>query len=182
MIEIRFHGRGGQGSVVASNILAAAAFLEEKWVQSFPFFGVERRGAPVTAYTKIDDTPIWDRSEITEPDYVIVMDSSLVAVVDITQGLKESGMILLNSDKAPDEIELGDDYKKATVDATEIAVAHGLGSKSAPIVNSAILGAFSKASGEVGIESLEKSIHKMAPAKPEENAAAAIEAYDKVQF
>jgi 2-oxoacid:acceptor oxidoreductase gamma subunit (pyruvate/2-ketoisovalerate family) len=156
--------------------------LEEKWVQSFPFFGVERRGAPVTAYTKIDDNPIWDRSEITEPDYVIVMDSSLVAVVDITQGLKQSGMILLNSDKKPNEVELGDGFKVATVDATEIAVSHGLGSKSAPIVNSAILGAFAKASGEVGIESLEKSIHKMAPAKPKENAAAAIEAYEKVQF
>ena len=167
---------------MASNILAAAAFLEDKWVQSFPFFGVERRGAPVTAFTKIDDDPIWDRSEITEPDYVIVMDASLVAVVDITRGLKKDGMVLVNSDKAPEEVDLGNAFKVATVDATTIAVSHGLGSKSAPIVNSAILGAFAKASGEVGIDSLEKSIHKLAPAKPKENAAAAIEAYEKVQF
>lgn len=180
MIQIRFHGRGGQGSVVASNILAAAAFLEDKWVQSFPFFGVERRGAPVTAYTKIDDKPIWDRSEIREPDYVIVLDSSLVAVVDITDGLKQDGLVLVNSEKKPSEIELGDSFRIATVDATTIAVSHGLGSKSAPIVNSAILGAFSKVSGEIGIDSLEKSIMKMAPAKPKENAAAAIEAYEKV--
>jgi 2-oxoacid:acceptor oxidoreductase gamma subunit (pyruvate/2-ketoisovalerate family) len=165
---------------VASNILAAAAFFEDKWVQSFPFFGVERRGAPVTAYTKIDDKPIWDRSEIREPDYVIVLDSSLVAVVDITHGLKQEGLILVNSEKKPSEIELGDSFRISTVDATTIAVAHGLGSKSAPIVNSAILGAFCRASGEVAIESLEKSIMKMAPAKPKENAAAALEAYEKV--
>jgi len=182
MIQIRFHGRGGQGSVVASNILAAAAFLEDKWVQSFPFFGVERRGAPVTAYTKIDDEPIWDRSEITDPDYVIVLDASLVAVVDVTHGLKENGMVLLNSESKPEDIELGDSFRIATVDATEVAVAHGLGSKSAPIVNSSILGAFSKASGEVDIKSIEASILKMAPAKHKENAAAALEAYGKVRF
>lgn len=167
---------------MASNILAAAAFLEDKWVQSFPFFGVERRGAPVTAYTKIDDEPIWDRSEITEPDYVIVMDSSLVAVVDITQGLTKDGMVLINIDKSPEEVDLGEAFKVATVDATTIAVDHGLGSKSAPIVNSAILGAFAKASGEVGIDSIEKGIHKLAPAKRDENAAAAREAYEKVSF
>lgn len=167
---------------MASNLLAAAAFLEGREVQSFPFFGVERRGAPVTAYTKIDDKPIWDRSEITEPDYIIVLDASLIAVVDVTQGLKEKGMVLINSDKGPEEIELGDTFKIATVDATEIAVAHGIGSRSAPIVNSAILGAFSKASGEVGIKSIESTILRMAPAKHKENAAAALEAYEKVSF
>lgn len=167
---------------MASNILAAAAFLEDKWVQSFPFFGVERRGAPVTAYTKIDDKPIWDRSEIREPDYVVVLDASLVAVVDITQGLRKGGMILANSESRFDDVGLGDGFRIATVDATEIAASHGLGSKSAPIVNSAILGAFSKASGEVGIKSIEASILKMAPAKPRENAAAALEAYERVSL
>lgn len=167
---------------MASNILAAAAFLEDKWVQSFPFFGVERRGAPVTAYTKIDDKPIWDRSEITEPDYVIVLDSSLMAVVNITEGLKENGMVLVNTERKPEEIDLGNSFRIATVDATVIAISQGLGSKSAPIVNSAILGAFSKASGEVGIKSIEASIYKMAPAKHKENATAALEAYEKVSF
>lgn len=181
MIQIRFHGRGGQGSVVASQILVEAAFREGKHVQAFPYFGVERRGAPVTAFAKIDDKPIRDRSEVYTPNYVIVLDPSLVTVVNVVEGLQKDGLVLVNSEKAPDELNLGEAKAVATVDATGIAIAHGLGSPTAPIVNSAILGAFSKASGLVSLDSLIASILANAPAKREENAAAAKDAYEQVE-
>ena len=181
MIQIRFHGRGGQGSVVASQILVEAAFMEGKYVQAFPYFGVERRGAPVTAFAKIDEKPIRDRSEIYTPDYVIVLDPSLVTVVNVVDGLKEDGMVLVNTEKKPEELNLGSVKNITTVDATSIAIKHGLGSKTAPIVNSAILGAFSKASGLVSLDSLTKSILSNAPSKKEENAAAAKDAYEMVE-
>ena len=115
MIEIRFHGRGGQGAVVASRLLAVAAAGEGKDVQSFPFFGVERRGAPVTAFTKIDSGRIYVKSMIYEPDYVVVMDPSLLTAVDVTSGLKEDGVLLVNSGRSPEEMkeEVGiDSHKK----------------------------------------------------------------------
>lgn len=179
MIEIRFHGRGGQGAVTGANILAQAAFKEGKDVQAFPYFGVERRGAPVTAFTKIDDRPVRIKSQIYEPDYVVVLDSSLLKAVDVTQGLKNGGVVIINTDKKPGEIK---DVKGkiATVDATAIAVKHGLGSKEAPIVNTSILGAFAKATGVVKIESIVDSIMESAPAKRKENADAAKEAYEYV--
>jgi 2-oxoacid:acceptor oxidoreductase gamma subunit (pyruvate/2-ketoisovalerate family) len=179
MIEIRFHGRGGQGAVVASNLLAMAAFREGKDVQAFPYFGVERRGAPVTAFTKLDDKPVRVKSQIYEPDHVIVMDASLLKAVDVTQGLKTGGLVLINTDKKPREVQ-GIKGNIATVDATAIAVKHGLGSREAPIVNTAILGAFAKATGIVKIESLVESILDSAPAKKSENAEAAKEAYETV--
>jgi 2-oxoacid:acceptor oxidoreductase gamma subunit (pyruvate/2-ketoisovalerate family) len=177
MIEIRFHGRGGQGAVVASNLLAMAAFREGKDVQAFPYFGVERRGAPVTAFTKIDDRPVRIKSQIYEPDHVIVMDASLLKAVDVTQGLKDGGVVLINTSKKPGDIQ-GIAGKIATVDATAIAVKHGLGSKESPIVNTAILGAFAKATGIVSLDSLVESIMDSAPAKKSENAQAAKEAYE----
>lgn len=182
MIEIRFHGRGGQGAVVASNILAEAAFREGKDVQAFPYFGVERRGAPVTAFTKIDEKPIRVRSQIYEPDYVIVLDQSLLKSIDVAQGIKPGGLILVNIDKTPGEIrkEIKGDVKLATVDATDIAIRHKLGTKAAPIVNTAILGAFSRITGLVKIESIVDSIKMKAPVKKDENAQAAQEAYDNV--
>jgi 2-oxoacid:acceptor oxidoreductase gamma subunit (pyruvate/2-ketoisovalerate family) len=179
MIEIRFHGRGGQGAVTAANLLAMAAFREGKDVQAFPYFGVERRGAPVTAFTKLDDKPVRIKSQIYEPDHVIVMDSSLLKAVNVTQGLKIGGVVLINTDKIPQEVQ-GISGKIACVDATAIAVKHGLGSREAPIVNTAILGAFAKATGIVKIESLVESILESAPAKKNENAEAAKEAYDTV--
>jgi 2-oxoacid:acceptor oxidoreductase gamma subunit (pyruvate/2-ketoisovalerate family) len=182
MIQIRFHGRGGQGSVVASQILVEAAFREGKYVQAFPYFGVERRGAPVTAFAKIDEKPIRDRSEIYTPNYVIVLDPSLVTVVNVIEGLKEDGMVLVNTEKKPSELGLGSVKNIATVDATGIAIKHGLGSRTAPIVNSAILGAFSKASGIVSLDSLTDSILSNAPSKKEANAAAAKDAYDAVEM
>ncbi len=179
MIEIRFHGRGGQGAVTGANILAIAASKEGKDVQAFPYFGVERRGAPVTAFTKIDDKPVRIKSQIYEPDFVVVLDASLVKAVNVTQGLKNGGIVLINADKKPGEIK-GIEGRIATVDATTIAIKYGLGSKEAPIVNTAILGAFAKASGIVKLESIILSIMESAPAKKEENAKAAKEAYENV--
>jgi 2-oxoacid:acceptor oxidoreductase gamma subunit (pyruvate/2-ketoisovalerate family) len=184
MIEIRFHGRGGQGAVVASNILAEAAFIEGKEVSGFPFFGVERRGAPVTAYTRIAETKIRIKSGIYAPDFVIVMDPTLLDAVNIADGLKPGGLILVNTkmqvEKLRSALGLAADRKLATVSATDIAIKHKLGSKAAPIVNSAVLGAFAKASGVVGIDSLIEAVKNNVPVKVDENAAAAKEAYDTV--
>ena len=184
MIEIRFHGRGGQGAVTAANILAEAAFREGKDVQAFPYFGVERRGAPVTAFTKIDDDPKRVRSQIYEPDFVVVLDQSLLKSIDVALGMKPEGIILVNIDKKPETIkkEIKGDFKIATVDATGIAISHKLGTKAAPIVNTAILGAFAKVTGLVKIESIVDSIKMKAPLKKDENAEAAVEAYEKVNI
>ena len=150
MIEIRLHGRGGQGAVTASRLLATAAFLEDKHSQSIPMYGTERRGAPVTAFVRIGEKDKMVRSLIHEPDYVVVLDSLLRKTVNITDGLKDDGMLILNSSVAPDEIELLKPYKVATVDATGIA----LETLGRPITNTAILGAFVKATGEIRLESI----------------------------
>ena len=181
MIEIRFHGRGGQGSVIASELLARAAFAEGKDVQSFPMYGVERRGAPVTAFTRVDENVVRDKSKIHTPDIVIVLDMALLDSVDVTEGLKPDGKVILNTGKPPEDVDLGIDNPKYTVDASDIAVKHGLGSKVAPIVNTAILGAVVKATGIVDIDTLVEVIREHAPAKKEENAKAAKEAYEKVR-
>ena len=181
MIEIRYHGRGGQGSVVASKILADAAFKEGNDVQSFPYFGVERRGAPVTAFTRIDRKTIRIKSEIYTPDHVVILDPSLVGVVNMTYGIKKEGTILINSSRAPGEIDLGVPNRIYTVDATKIALDNKLGSMAAPIVNTAIVGAFSRISGVVSIESVLAAIEETVPIKKEANMLAAREAFDSVK-
>ncbi len=178
MYEIRFHGRGGQGAVTAANILAAAAFKEGKWVQAFPLFGVERRGAPVLAFTRIDDRPIDIKTQIYTPDAVVVQDTTLLSVVDVTSGLRDGGWIILNTQKKPSEFRF-DGFRVATVDATHIAVSHGLGTPTAPIVNTAILGAVARVTGVVKKDVLEEAIFERAPVKKEENKKAAAEAYEK---
>jgi len=183
MIEIRFHGRGGQGAVTAANILADACFKEGKDVQSFPFFGVERRGAPVTAFTRIDSKPIRIKYQIYEPDFVVVLDSGLMKTVNVLEGLKKNGLVLINMAKNPDEIKMKESLVRvATVDATGIALKHKLGSRMAPIINTAILGAFAKASNVVKIATIMESIKEIAPARKEENADAAKEAYENVMM
>src|SRR5512136_2020150 len=106
MVEIRFHGRGGQGTVVASKILADALAKEGNYVQAYPEFGVERRGAPVFSFIRIDDKPIYDKSRIYTPDHVVVVDPTLLEAIDVTEGLKPGGMIIVNSDKKPSEVKL----------------------------------------------------------------------------
>jgi 2-oxoacid:acceptor oxidoreductase gamma subunit (pyruvate/2-ketoisovalerate family) len=179
MIEIRFHGRGGQGTVVASKILADAISKEGNYVQAYPEFGVERRGAPVFAFIRIDNKPIYDKSRIYKPDHVVVVDPTLVEAIDITEGLKEGGMIIINSDKNPEELKFPDKYKVVTVNATGIAVKHKLGTLAAPIVNTSIVGAVVKLLRLTKLESLLDAVREGVPIKQEENAAAAKEAYEK---
>jgi 2-oxoacid:acceptor oxidoreductase gamma subunit (pyruvate/2-ketoisovalerate family) len=170
MRELRIHGRGGQGSVVASKLLAVALFREGHWVQSFPAFGVERRGAPVTAFLRLDEAPVRLRCEITEPDDLIVLDPTLIDAIDVTGGLKPGGTILINSDKAPQDYpDLLARYRIATVDATDIAVRHGLGTRTQPIVNTAIVGAFAAEFALIGLESVRAAIEEEVPDKREAN-------------
>lgn len=180
MIEIRFHGRGGQGAVIASELLAQAAFLEGKHPQSFPFFGVERRGAPVTAFTRIDDAPIQIRTSITTPDIVVVLDAGLMRTINVIAGLKPEGLLLVNSEKAPDRLEAPFKGRVATIDATGIALAHGLGSKAMPIVNTAVLGGLARASGIVSLDSVRQAVHRFVPAKQDANVLAVEDAYQHV--
>ncbi len=181
MIEIRIHGRGGQGAVIASKVLAIAAFREGKFVQSFPSFGVERRGAPVTAFTRVDDHPIRLRCQIYEPDHLIILDPTLLLAIDVTVGLKPGGWIILNSSRHSSTFGLPAAYHVATVDASAIAIRHRLGPASAPIVNTAILGAFARITGLAGIAALREAVHEAVPVKQEANMAATQEAYDEVQ-
>lgn len=178
MIEIRFHGRGGQGAVVASQLFADAAFLEGKDVQAFPYFGVERRGAPVTAFTKIDSDKIRDKAMIYEPDIVVVLEPSLLQAVNVTEGLKEGGLVLINTEEDRASIceRLGM-KNVATVGATKIALANKLGSRAQPIVNTAIVGALAKASGLVSIDSVIMATLKL-PLYADRNAEAARQAYE----
>jgi 2-oxoisovalerate ferredoxin oxidoreductase gamma subunit len=181
MIEIRIHGRGGQGAVIASKVLAAAVFREGKYVQSFPSFGVERRGAPVTAFTRIDDHPIRLRCQIYEPDHLVVLDPTLLQAVDVTVGLKPGGWIIVNSSKPPSAFALSPDYHVATVDASAIAIRRRLGPASAPIVNTAILGAFARVTGLVSLKALQAAVRDAVPVKQDANVGATEEAYHDVR-
>ncbi len=182
MVEIRFHGRGGQGAVKASDILAMAAFSEGKEVQSFPFFGVERRGAPVTAYTRIDEKEIRIHCYIYEPDVLVILDPTLIGAVPLTDGLKPAGKIIINSEREPDSFSFPDveNPEVFTVDCSSIAIKYGLGTKAAPIVNTAILGAVARATGLVKLESIVEAIKEKIPSRKEENASAAKETYEKL--
>jgi pyruvate ferredoxin oxidoreductase gamma subunit len=152
--EIRLHGRGGQGSVTAAEIIAIAAFEDKRFSQAFPAFGVERRGAPVMAFSRIADQPIRIRSQIYEPDYVIVQDVTLLDVVNVASGLKPDGKIIINTDRPKEKLKLDTKAEIITIDATNIAM-EVLGR---PIVNTTMLGAFCGASKEISLESLNKAI------------------------
>lgn len=124
LVEIRWHGRGGQGAKTASLLLADAAFNTGKFIQGFPEYGPERMGAPITAYNRISDEKITVHSNIYEPDYVVVVDDSLIECVDVTAGLKETGAIVINTTKTPDEVRpLLKGYKGrvCTIDAKKVS-------------------------------------------------------------
>lgn len=125
MIEIRWHGRGGQGAKTASLLLADAAFNTGKYIQGFPEYGPERMGAPITAYNRISDTPIRIHSNIYEPDYVVVVDDSLIGAVDVTSGLKDNGTIVINTNEDIDSLREklnGFSGKIYTIDASKISL------------------------------------------------------------
>jgi 2-oxoacid:acceptor oxidoreductase gamma subunit (pyruvate/2-ketoisovalerate family) len=154
MIEIRIWGRGGQGAVTTGQILAIAALHDGKYCQSFPHFGVERRGAPVEAYARIDKDPINVRAQVYNPDIVVVLDPSLIGAVDVVAGIKEGGIVIVNSHKKPKELKLKDGFKLYTVDATAAAMEIF----KMPIVNTPILGAFSAITKQVSLRSLLKAV------------------------
>ncbi len=178
MIEIRFHGRGGQGAVIASKILAYAYFLEGKYSQAFPTFGAERRGAPVAAFVRVDDRFINNRAPIVTPDYVIVMAGKLAETVDVTSGIKKNGIIIINSDKSPDYYSFEEECIVKTFDVNKIALKYKLGTPIMPIINAPILGVFAKISKTLTLDSLKQAIPKYVPVKIEENLNALEEAYD----
>ncbi|AFD00508.1 pyruvate ferredoxin oxidoreductase, gamma subunit [Methanocella conradii HZ254] len=178
MLEIRIHSRGGQGGVTASKLLAQAAFLEGKYSTAFPLYGAERRGAPVTSFTRISDHDIKVVSQIYEPDIVVVLDDGIMDLVDVTEGLKDGGLLLVNTDNG-DKLK-GPKYSKfrvARVNVTDIALSLGLVLSGNPILNTPILGALARL-GVVKLESAEKAIRDMF--EDERNVQAARAAYEKV--
>lgn len=180
MIEIRFHGRGGQGVVIASEILASALFKEGYFCQTFPEFGVERRGAPVQAFLRFDKKLITIRYKVYQPDHIIILDPVLLTQIDVADGLKPNGTILINSNKEPSFYSFSH-YKVAVCDATQIALKYHLGTKTAPIVNTAILGAFVRLHPFVSLETVLEGIKEYLSVKKEENILACKEAYEKVR-
>lgn len=180
MREIRFHGRGGQGTVVASILLAKAFFNAGYYVQSFPLFGVERRGAPVEAYLRLDKKKILVRSNVYTPDHVVIQDANLLELVDVTQGLQPGGWILINCPTLPGNIEIFSGYQLAYVDATRIALKNELGTRTQPIINTAIIGAFARIMKEPSMDIISKAISEEIDVHPEKNVEASREAYEAV--
>ncbi len=177
MRELRIHGRGGQGSVTAAELIAVAAFEGGVFAQAFPAFGVERRGAPVQAFVRFDDKIIRKRSQVYEPDYIIVQDSTLIKDVNVFQGVKKGGIVIVNTEKVPD-YKVPEGVKLITIDATTIALkAIGL-----PITNTSLMGAFAAASGEIKFSALANALnHRFQKDLAIKNIEAARQAYTKVK-
>lgn len=180
IIEIRWHGRGGQGAITAAKIVANAAFVSGyKGVVMAPTFGTERRGAPVFTSLKISKNKIYDLSPITTPDMVVVLDHTLLEEVNVVAGLKENGLVVLNGPKPASEYSF-EGARVAVSDVTTHAIQAGL---PPGIVNSGIIGAFAKASGLVDIDVLVQAIkNEFVGKKPELNAQAAIIAHENTSF
>jgi 2-oxoacid:acceptor oxidoreductase gamma subunit (pyruvate/2-ketoisovalerate family) len=181
LVEVRWHGRGGQGIVTVSRLLAQAALLDGKHVQAFPEFGPERRGAPVTGYTRISDEPISIHSHIYNPDIVVIVDPTLLGKIDLTRGLVEDGTVVANTERGPDELRESLKTEKAkvyTVNAVRIA----LDVLGRPIYNTAMLGALAKAVPLVTLESLDKVVKERFPGTVgEKNVAVIKRAYEEAK-
>ncbi len=182
MVEIRFHGRGGQGTVTATILLAKAFFRDGYCVQSFPLFGVERRGAPVEAYLRFDRKAILIRTNVYTPDHVVVLDQNLLEAVDSTHGLKSGGLVLINTPIPPANLEPFSDYRLAFLDATRIALRNNLGTRTHPIVNTVMMGGLARVLGMPTMASITEAIQEEVPGKIKQNMKAAEEAYKKVKF
>jgi len=177
ILEVRWHGRGGMGAVTAGELLAKSAIREGKYAQSFPNFGTERRGAPVTAYLRISDELIRIRTNVYNPDVVVVLDPTLFKIVDVTAGLKDDGVIIINSTKSLEyfEKELGAKYRIATVNATKIArESIGL-----PITNTTMIGAFMRVTKAVGNDSMDEELKERFGRRADGNMVAMRRAYDE---
>jgi pyruvate ferredoxin oxidoreductase gamma subunit len=180
MIEIRLHGRGGQGAVTSAELLALAAIKEGRYAQAFPSFGPERRGAPVVAYCRISDEQIKVRAAIEKPDLVLVLDPSILRLVNVSNGLKADGFLVTNTRFSPEEIknELNVKTRLATVNATAIAREElGL-----PITNTTMLGALLKASEVVDKGSLIEPLQERFGRIAEKNIKAFERAYNEARL
>ncbi|MBC7120194.1 MAG: 2-oxoacid:acceptor oxidoreductase family protein [Candidatus Methanosuratus sp.] len=175
MLEIRWHGRGGQGAVTAAEILATGVINEGKYAQAFAAFGPERRGAPVLAFTRISDSEILTRCQIYEPDIIVILDKNLCTMEGVGDGLKKGGTVVLNTNqKAEDFLYMFKNAGKfATIDATEIALRE-LGT---PITNTSILGALVRATGVVRLETLEEVMKQRFGQYAEKNISAVRSAF-----
>ncbi|MFZ5584690.1 MAG: 2-oxoacid:acceptor oxidoreductase family protein [Thermodesulfobacteriota bacterium] len=180
MIEARLHGRGGQGAVTAAELVAQAAIAEGKYAQGFPSFGPERRGAPVTAYLRVSPSPISLREPVNSPDVVVVLDNSLIGLVDVAEGLVAGGALLVNL--PPDQEDKLSEYKGkfrlALVDASAIAMDE-LG---VAITNTAIIGALVKAMGLCALDSLDEPLARRFGRLAPKNRAALRRAYDECRI
>jgi len=170
MFEIRIHSRGGQGGVTAARLLALAAIHDGKYATAAPFYGAERRGAPIVSFVRIDDKPIRVYSQIRKPDMVIVLDASVMDVVDVLQGLKRGGKILINSLQKKEF----PGFTSGNVDLTGIALKENLIVSGSPILNTPVMGALAKM-GIVSADSAKKAIREMFA--DERNVKAAETAY-----
>jgi 2-oxoacid:acceptor oxidoreductase gamma subunit (pyruvate/2-ketoisovalerate family) len=180
-IEIRFHGRGGQGIVTASALLSQAFFYEDKYPQSVPLYGPQRRGAPVTVFLRVGEQRIHQRSWIYHPQYVLVLDDSLVDIASVTQGVLNGGTILVNTPfKKREALELDDSFKVAGVDADEIAYRLKLGGPPYPRINTLMLAAFAQVTGLVSLESVIRAAKEKFPPKDGRLESGMREAYEKV--
>jgi len=184
MLQIRFHGRGGQGVVTAAELLAIAAFEQGRHAQAFPSFGSERTGAPVVAFCRIDDREIRLREPILAPDVLIVQDPTLLHQVDVFQGLGADGYVLINSKRSFDELGLAEIAQRfrherlLTVPASEIALRH----VGRPLPNAALLGGFAALTGIVALDAVAHAIRDKFTGKvAEANVAAATDAFAAVR-
>ncbi|MBU1240172.1 2-oxoacid:acceptor oxidoreductase family protein [Myxococcota bacterium] len=178
MLEFRFHGRGGQGSVTSAELLAITAVSDDKYAQAFPSFGPERRGAPVQAFARISDERIRVRSKVYEPNVVLVLDYSLKAIVDVTQGLVPDGLLVVSTGLTPEEVRKDTGWKGrlAVVDGVNIAMKH----IKRPINNTVMLGALIKASECVSFDLMKQAVEERFGRIAAVNMAAMAEAYETV--
>jgi len=185
MLEVRWHGRGGQGAKSAAQFLAEAALLSGKHIQAFPEYGPERAGAPIRAFTRIDDSAIRIHSSVTNPDIVVVIDPTLISE-DILDGLKDDGILVANTSQSPEQLRKSLDFKQGkvvTIDATKVA----LDTIGVPMPNTPMLGALLKVKEIVSMESLKEQIRdkflkKIGEDKTNANIEAIKKAYEEAQI
>lgn len=177
MIEIRFHGRGGQGAVTSAELLAHAAIQEGKFAQAFPSFGPERRGAPVLAFARIHEEQIFKREQVYEPDVVIVLDSGLLDIVNVEEGMHESGVVVVNTKMDLESFRKKYEFSSrlCLVDATGIA----LEILKRPITNTTMLGAMIKATGAIELPSMKAPLEERFGKIASRNYAVMEAAYEK---
>jgi len=180
MIEVRFHGRGGQGAVMAVKMLTSALLKDGLYSQAIPAFGIERRGTPVVASLRIDRRPIRLRCQVYNPEHIVIFDPTLLKHPQTLSGLKPGGTLLMNCPGEPPDFSFPPDVQTFVLDISRIAWEEGLIAGGYPMINTAILGAFSRATDIVSLESIEKTVAEYFPGKVEANLRAIHAAYEKV--